>query len=314
MSAPLRGRIVVVVGPTASGKSALAAELGRRLPGEVINADSVQVYRHFDIGSGKPSAAERDACPHHLLDIKDPLDPLDAAAWAEQAQRVIAEVIARSHVPIVCGGTFLWVRALLFGLAAAPGGNEGLRAEHRALVSERGAAALHTRLAEVDPASATRLHENDIVRVSRALEVYELSGTPLSELQAVHGFRTPRYDATLMQVAWPRDAYDVRVAARTQTMLECGFVDEVRNLITLGYGSARAMATVGYKQVAQALADGRADSPELGEEIVRATRVFARRQRTWLRDETVLRIDPAVLSDAEQLDRLANELRAKLAL
>jgi len=313
MSAPLRPRIVVVVGPTASGKSALAAELGRRLPGEVINADSVQVYRHFDIGSGKPSSEERDACPHHLLDVRDPLEPLDAAAWAELAQRVIAEVHARSHVPIVCGGTFLWVRALLFGLAAAPGGDEGRRAEHRALVHERGAAALHERLVEVDPTSAARLHENDVVRVSRALEVYELSGTPLSELQAAHGFRTPRYDATLIQLDWPRDLYDARVAARTRTMLDRGFVDEVRSLVLGGYGSARAMATVGYKQVAQALVDGRADSPELSSEIVRATRVFARRQRTWLRDETVLGVDPAVLSDAGQLDRLASELRARLA-
>jgi len=312
MSPPLHARIVVVVGPTASGKSALAAELGRRLPGEVINADSVQVYRHFDIGSGKPSAAERGACPHHLLDIKDPLDPLDAAAWAELAQPVIAEVHARGHVPIVCGGTFLWVRALLFGLAAAPKGDEGLRAEHRALAREQGATALHARLAKVDPASAARLHENDIVRVSRALEVYELSGTPLSELQAAHGFRTPRYDATLIQLDWPRDVYDARVAARTRTMLECGFVDEVRNLVLGGYGSARAMATVGYRQVAQALVDGRADSPELSSEIVRATRVFARRQRTWLRDEAVQGIDPDALSDAGQLDRLASELRARL--
>jgi tRNA dimethylallyltransferase len=172
-----------------------------------------------------------------------------------------------------------------------------------------GAAALHARLAEVDAASAARLHENDIVRVSRALEVHQLSGTKLSELHAAHGFRTPRYDATLIQLSWPRDVYDARVAARTTAMLEGGFVAEVEGLIRAGYASARAMATVGYKQVAQAVAEGRAGEPELASEIIRATRVFARRQRTWLRDEAVLGIEPDMLSDERKQDQLARQLR-----
>src|SRR5688572_3853007 len=129
--------ILVVVGPTASGKSTLAAQLGARLDGEVVSADSVQVYRHFDIGAGKPSSEERALCPHHLLDIADPLEPIDAATWAERAARAIAEVHARGRLPIVCGGTFLWVRALLFGLASAPKGDENKRREHRALVTEQ---------------------------------------------------------------------------------------------------------------------------------------------------------------------------------
>jgi tRNA dimethylallyltransferase len=299
--------IVVVVGPTASGKSTLAAELGRRLGGEVINADSVQVYRHFDIGSGKPSAEELAACPHHLFDIADPLQPLDAAAWAERASRVVNEVQARGRIPIVCGGTFLWIRALLFGLAAAPKGDEALRARHREFAQEHGAAALHERLAAVDPVSAARLHRNDLVRVSRALEVYELSGTTISEFHAQHGFRTPRFEARLVALDWPRATYDARVEARTRMMLDRGFVAEVQGLIDAGYASARAMTTVGYKQVSRALADGRADHPELALEIVRATRVFARRQRTWLRDEAVRLIDPSALTDVAALERLAGE-------
>jgi tRNA dimethylallyltransferase len=301
--------LVVLVGPTASGKSTLAAELGRRLPGEVINADSVQVYRHFDIGSGKPSVEEMAACPHHLFDVADPLEPLDAAAWAELACAKIAEIRARGHVPIVCGGTFLWIRALLFGLAEAPKGDEVRRREHREFAQLQGAPALHARLAQVDPESAARLHQNDVLRVSRALEVHELTGTPLSTFHAAHGFRTARFEAKLLAVDWPREDYDVRVAARVRDMLERGFVAEVEALLRAGYGSARAMATVGYKQVAQALAKSRAAGPELAPEIVRATRVFARRQRTWLREERLERVDPSTLADQVALDRLADELR-----
>jgi len=305
MTAPL----VVLVGPTASGKSTLAAELGARLPGEVINADSVQVYRHFDIGSGKPSAEEMAACPHHLFDIADPLEPLDAAAWADLACVKIEEIRARGHVPIVCGGTFLWIRALLFGLAAAPKGDEARRQEHREFARQEGASALHARLAQVDPASAARLHENDVLRVSRALEVHEMTGTPLSAFHAAHGFRTARFEAKLLAVDWAREDYEVRVTTRVLGMLERGFVAEVEALISAGYGAARAMATVGYKQVTQALAAGRAAESELALEIVRATRVFARRQRTWLREEQVLRVDPSTLTDQAALARLADELR-----
>jgi tRNA dimethylallyltransferase len=301
--------VVVLVGPTASGKSTLAAALGARLPGEVINADSVQVYRHFDIGSGKPSPEERASCPHLLFDIRDPLEPLDAAAWAEQANAMVTEVRARGHVPIVCGGTFLWIRALLFGLAAAPKGDEALRKVHRDFVQEHGAAALHGRLALVDPTSAARLHPNDVLRVSRALEVHELSGTPLSDFHAAHGFKRARFEARMFALHWERPAYDERVATRVRGMLARGLVAEVEGLLAAGYASSRAMATVGYRQVAQALAAGDAADPELFTQIVRATRVFARRQRTWLREEPVALVDPTILEDSHALDRLADELR-----
>jgi len=312
MISPAAPAIVAIVGPTASGKSALAAALGAVLPGEVVSADSVQVYRHFDIGSGKPSPEERAACPHHLLDVADPLEPMDAAAWAEHAQNAIADIHARGRVPIVCGGTFLWVRALLFGLAAAPKGDEERRLEHRAFVDTHGATALHARLLAVDPISAARLHENDVVRVSRALEVHELSGRPLSSFHAEHGFRTPRYPSTLLALAWPRDVYDARVQIRVHNMMEQGFVPEVEQLVAKGYGSVRAMGTVGYKQVFQTLTEGRPVGPELEAEIVRATRVFARRQRTWLRDEPIRHLDPSIITDASALRALAADLRQSL--
>jgi tRNA dimethylallyltransferase len=281
-------RLLCLVGPTASGKSALALRLARELGGEILSADSMQIYRGFDIGTGKPSAQERALVPHHFLDVAEPLETWDAARWAKEAAGVIADVRARGKMPIVCGGSFLWVRALIYGLADAPRGDEQLRARHRAWVESEGRPALHARLAEVDPASAARLAPNDFVRVSRALEVFELTGVPLSQVQAAHGFREQRFPARLIGVARERGELDALIAARVRSMLSAGWVREVEGLVAAGFGEARAMGSVGYRQVREALAAGAAaDEAALADAIVRGTRVFARRQRTWLRDQPV---------------------------
>ncbi len=285
--------LLVVVGPTASGKTALAVRLAAERGGEIVSADSVQVYRHFDIGSGKPSADERARAVHHLLDVLDPNDPIDAAGWATLAARTIDDIRARGREPIVCGGTFLWVRALLFGLAGAPPADAAIRARHRARAEAEGRPALHAELARLDPESAARLAPNDLVRVSRALEVHELTGVPLSRWQAEHGFRSPRYTARLVGVRREREELDRRIEARVRAMLAAGLIDEVRALTAAGYGSSRAMGAVGYKQVSLALAaDVPTDTDALALSIVRATRIFARRQRTWLRDEPVEWLEP----------------------
>lgn len=303
--------VLVVVGPTASGKSELAARLGALLDGEVINADSVQIYRRFDIGSGKPSPEELALCPHHLLDILDAKQPIDASRFADLADLAIQEVHARGRVPIVCGGTFLWVRALLSGLADAPPGDESLRDEHKAFAREHGRPALHQRLQAVDPESGARLHPNDLVRVSRALEVHQLTGRKLSTLHAEHGFASERYQATLLGIDWPRAEYDVRVAKRTHKMLAAGFVNEVGSLLAAGYGDTRAMDSVGYRQVRDALRAESTDEEALAEEVIRVTRVFARRQRTWLRDRDVRWLPPDILTTG--LEQLADELKLHLA-
>jgi tRNA dimethylallyltransferase len=277
-----------VVGPTASGKSALALRLASQLDGEILSADSMQIYRGFDVGTGKPSAEERAAVPHHLIDVAEPLEAWDAARWADEAVRLIGEIRARGRVPIVCGGTFLWVRALIYGLAEAPRGDEELRARHRAWAEREGRPALYAKLLEVDPKTAARLAPNDFVRVSRALEVFELTGKPMSEVQAAHGFRKPRYPARLIGVARERAEQDELIARRVRAMLAAGWVREVEQMQAAGFGEARVMASVGYRQIAEALAAGAvADEGALAEGIVRATRVFARRQRTWLRDQPV---------------------------
>lgn len=279
-------RLVAIVGPTASGKTDLAIEVCERVSGEIVSADSVQIYRYFDVGSGKPTAEERARAPHHLIDVLDPLELADAAGYAKMAERAIAEIRSRGRVPVLCGGTFFWVRALVLGLVDAPPADETIRARHRALVTEHGRTALHAELSRVDPASASRLHPNDAMRVSRALEIFELSGRPMSEWHAEHGFKRPRMDAKLVGLATSPDALTERIAARVDRWLGQGWIEEVRDLVARGYGRARAMGSVGYKEV-HAHVEGELPSEALRDAIVQSTRIFARRQRTWLKHADV---------------------------
>ncbi len=278
--------VLAVVGPTASGKTDLAVRVAERLGGEIISADSVQIYRGFDVGSGKPTAAERARAPHHLIDLLDPLDHVDAARFAAFAHAAIRDVRARGKRPIVCGGTFLWVKALVFGLAEAPPASDAIRARHRTIADAQGRPALHMLLAAVDPVIAARLHPNDFVRVSRALEVHELTGEPMSSWQARHGFARPQLRATLVGLAVEPEELTRRISARVHGWLQGGWVEEVRGLVAAGYGDSRAMGSVGYREVRSHLASG-TPPEELETLIVRSTRIFARRQRTWLHHAAV---------------------------
>lgn len=319
--------LLVIVGPTASGKTELSLVLAERLDAEIISADSVQIYRHFDIGSGKPTSDELARAPHHFIGTHDPLDELDAASWAKLAEERLAEITARGRRPIVCGGSYLWVRALLYGLAEAPAADPALRAQHQAVVDQFGRAALHQRLAEVDAETAERLAPNDFVRVSRALEVYQLTGRKMSQWQAEHGFRRAKRRYRLIGIKRESTELDQRIRARALHMLDRGFVAEVLDLCRRGYAKARAMGSVGYREVYAALrgsrevldlcepvaglSDATRLEPSLSSEsvdenllldaIARKTRIFARRQRTWLRDEPVLWLAPDAILDPEEL-------------
>ena len=279
-------RLLCVVGPTASGKTELAIATCERIGGEIVSADSVQIYRGFDIGSGKPSPEERARAPHHLIDVMDPLETADAMTFAGLAERAIEDIRSRGKVPVLCGGTYFWVRALVIGLAPAPSADEAIRARHRAIVEERGRGALHEELARVDAASAARLHPNDVLRVSRALEVHELSGRTMSEHHAEHGFRAHRMDAAMIGITTTPEVLTERITRRVDGWLERGWIEEVRELASRGYGDARAMASVGYKEV-HAHVTGTLSRETLRDEIVRSTRTFARKQRTWLRTAPV---------------------------
>ncbi len=284
----------VVVGPTASGKSELAIRLCERWNGEIVSADSVQVYKYFDLGSGKPSAAEKARAPHHLIDLNEPDVPLDAGAYAALADAAIADIRARGKQPVVCGGTFLWVKALVRGLAEGAPANPELREQHRLLAEREGRAALHEQLRLVDPTAAAQLNPNDFIRVSRALEVFAVAGIPQSEWHRQHAFATERHPHKLFRVQRKPEELDRRIAKRVEGWLEQGWVAEVRSLIERGFGDTRAMGSVGYREV-KAFLEGEVPESELAQRIVQKTRIFVRRQRTWLRD---LELTEVELEDA----------------
>ncbi|APS00656.1 tRNA (adenosine(37)-N6)-dimethylallyltransferase MiaA [Pajaroellobacter abortibovis] len=278
--------LLAIVGPTASGKTAFAMELAEQVNGEIVGADSVQVYREFDKGSGKPTRDDRTRIPHHLVDFLSPHDPWDVALFASRASAAIEEIRLRGRYPILCGGTFLWVKALLYGLAESPPADLQVRAALEELVEAEGRAALHQRLSEVDPLMAARLHPHDVMRVSRALEVYMLTGRPLSLFHSGHGFQKQRYSFRLLAYSLSLEELTVRIQARVHQWLAEGWIDEVRMLLQNGYELTRPMRSVGYKQICSYL-KGELNGEELELSIVRATRIFARRQRTWLRSAEV---------------------------
>ena len=281
-----RDRLVCVVGPTASGKTDLAIAVAERVGGEIVSADSVQIYRGFDIGSGKPTAEEQARARHHIIDVLDPLESVDAAAYAQLAETAIGDIRARGKLPILCGGTYFWVRALVLGLVDAPPGDAEIRARHRTIVDERGRSTLHEELARVDPESAARLHPNDVVRVSRALEIHELSGRKMSEWHAEHGFRKHRLDHVLVAPSVTPEQLSERITSRVDRWLAGGWIDEVKSLLERGYRDARAMSSVGYAEV-RSFVDGTLPRESLRDSIVQSTRIFTRRQRTWLKSADV---------------------------
>jgi tRNA dimethylallyltransferase len=280
-------RPLVIVGPTGVGKTRVALALAHELGGELIGADSVQVYRGFDIGSAKPTREELGGIAHHLIDVADATQPLDAAYYATLADAAIRDVTTRGRVPIVVGGTGLWLRALLRGLLGAPAVDPVLRAELERSWERAGALAMHTRLAQVDPKSAQSIHMNDKLRVVRALEVYEQTGRPLGELRAEHARGAPRYDDLTIVVDNPQPHYAELIRARTRGMFARGLEAEVRDLIDRYGAHVRPLQSLGYRQVVEAL-----QSPEREREdeatidaIARATCVYARRQRTWWKSD-----------------------------
>ena len=284
-----RPRIVCLVGPTASGKSALALDIAERLGAEIVSADSRQLYRDLDIGTAKPTAAERARVPHHCLDLVDAAAAFDAARFREAAASAIAGVAARGRPVLVVGGTGLYVRVLLHGLCPAPPRAPALRAALTARMEARGRPALHRALATIDPDAARRIGPQDGVRLVRALEVALATGTPLSRWQARHGFAEAPYDALVIGLARPTPELDRRIGARAEAMMAAGFLEEVRALRARGLSpDAPALRTVGYREMLACL-EGRLDAGAALAATVRATRQLAKRQRTWFRREAGVR-------------------------
>ncbi|GJG93333.1 tRNA (adenosine(37)-N6)-dimethylallyltransferase MiaA [Cupriavidus pauculus] len=290
MSAPPSDPVVCLLGPTASGKTAAALELAKRRAVEIISLDSALVYRDMDIGTAKPTPAELASVPHHLIDIIDPLDSYSAAQFVTDAERLIGEIRARGHTPLIVGGTMLYYKALTQGLNDLPQADPEVRAELDALAAERGWPALHAMLAEVDPVTAARLAPNDAQRIQRALEIHRLSGEPMSALltrQADARTFTGAADARFRVIALEpsdRAALHARIAHRFDVMLAGGFIDEVKRLRARGdlHLGLPSMRCVGYRQMWEYL-DGDCDTATMRERGIAATRQLCKRQLTWLR-------------------------------
>jgi len=294
--------ILVITGPTASGKERLALAVAGRLGGEILSADSMKVYREMDIGTAKPSPAERRAVPHHLLDVADPGETFSTARWLALAEAAIADVHARGRAAIISGGTPLYLKALLEGLFKGPAADAAIRERLKAEADARGTDALHARLAEVDPAAAARIHPNDLRRITRALEIWELMGRPISELQSQWGRRRSRWRPLLVAIRRSRDDLTRRIEARVRRMIEEGLVEEVRRRAGRAGGLARGpRQALGYAEVLDHL-DGRLAADELIPAIVAHTRQLARRQMTWIaRFEGVRWLDAATDTPSDAL-------------
>jgi tRNA dimethylallyltransferase len=307
---------IFLMGPTASGKTALAVSLVERFPLEIISVDSALVYRGMDIGSAKPDAATLARAPHHLLDIRDPTEAYSAAAFRDDALRLMADITARGRVPLLVGGTMLYFRALLQGLDDLPRADAALRQKLLAEAAGRGWPALHAELAEVDPVTAARLAPNDSQRIGRALEVFRLGGVPMSALLDKAASTLPYRVLQLALIPSDRAVLHQRIAARFDAMLAEGLIEEVETLRRNPMLTADlpAMRAVGYRQ-AWAYLDGVISRSELREQGIAATRQLAKRQLTWLRswpDAVVLDCLAADL-EAQAMTRVVHHLRAQLA-
>lgn len=312
---------LVLTGPTASGKSAAALAMAARWPLEIVSMDSALVYRGMDIGTAKPTPDERAAVPHHLIDVVDPLHAYSAAQFAQDARALILDIRSRGHVPLLVGGTLLYLRALLQGLDDMPPADAGVRDQLEREASRLGWPALHQRLAEVDPATAARLPPGDSQRIQRALEVFEISGRPLSSFHGVRTAARARLPESALLSLEPTDRawLHERIARRFDAMLEQGFLDEVHALRARGdlHADLPSMRCVGYRQAWETLDahGGHLDTKALAslrERGIFATRQLAKRQLTWLRGMPERELIPCDAPDAvaSVIDRCARLIEA----
>ena len=288
--------VVLLMGPTASGKTGLSLQLAEHLPVEIVSVDSAQVYRGMDVGTAKPDAATRARVPHHLIDILDPAEAYSAARFRDDALRLIGEIRARGRVPLLVGGTMLYYRALQFGLSNLPSADPGLRQRLEQDAAREGWPAMHARLASKDAATAARLHPNDQQRIQRALEIVELTGMAPSDFYAQ--VKPEGVPGRLIKIALSspqRAELHARIAERFHQMMRDGFLDEVQQLKARGdlHPELPAIRAVGYRQLWEYL-EGRNRLDTAVENGIAATRQFAKRQMTWLRSEPSLHwLDPA---------------------
>ncbi|MXZ13533.1 MAG: tRNA (adenosine(37)-N6)-dimethylallyltransferase MiaA [Candidatus Dadabacteria bacterium] len=287
-------KLIVVLGPTASGKTEMALEIACRTGACIVSADSIQVYRHFDIGSAKPTEEQRRELPHFLIDIVDPDEDFNAGTYMRLALDCIKGLVEDGKKVVVVGGTFLYVKALLYGLLEGVEIDREFRDRLARERDARGVVSLHKRLESIDPVSAGRINPNDYVRIERALEVYHATGQKISDHQRRHGFSEQRFNAFKIGFLWDRERLRRAIDARVDAMIDRGWVEEVKAIRAMGYGPhLKPMKSIGYKRINEFL-DGRLDFETAVESIKTDTKRFSKRQSTWLRaDDGIKWLDPA---------------------
>jgi len=295
----LKPRIVVLCGPTAVGKTTMIINIAEALNGEIINADSMQIYRYMNIGTAKPTPAERAVVLHHMIDIIDPDEPFDAAKYGKMAHDIIIKLNEKGTVPFVAGGTGLYIKALVHGLFRAAPYDMEIRKRLIQESKEFGSGFLYNRLRVVDPKAARRIHPNDIYRIIRALEIYEVSGKPISKYHQAHAFKDHRYRVLKFGLNVGRKALYDRINVRVDNMIESGFVQEVRELLNRGYSEdLKPMQSIGYRHMVSFL-EGRMEWDEAIRTLKRDTRRYAKRQMTWFRKDPDLQ-----WKDPDNLDEI----------
>jgi tRNA dimethylallyltransferase len=278
-------KIVIIIGPTASGKTDLAIRLAEHFGGEIVNADSMQLYRGLDIGTAKPTPKLRHRVPHHLIDIADPDQEFSASDFRREAAKAIADIAGRDKRAFIVGGTGLYIRALLQGLVDSPSGAGEVRLELEEEARRRGNEALLEELARVDPVTAERLHPNDLVRIIRALEVYRMTGNPISQQRSSHGFSGDYYCALKLGLTVERRELYERIDRRVERMIGDGLVDEVQTLLERGFSpQLKALRSIGYRHICAYLS-GEYSLAEGVRLMQRDTRRYAKRQMTWFRND-----------------------------
>ena len=275
-------KIVIISGPTASGKTAFAIKLCKIFGGEVVNADSVQIYKGFDIGSAKPTAEEQEGVPHHLLSEIEPSERIDADKYRRLADQAIKEINGRGKIPFLTGGTGLYVKAVLFGLAEAPPADENIRKNIELEAEEKGWGEIHKKLKEADPKAAEKISPNDKQRIRRAYEHFLATGKPISEIQQEHGFKEARYDYLHLAIKPEREEIYQRIDRRADELLEKGLIEEVKALLASGVSeNAHPFRSHGYAHALRLLR-GEVDFDEFMRTMKRDHRRYSKRQMTWL--------------------------------
>jgi tRNA dimethylallyltransferase len=274
-------KVIVICGATGIGKTSVGIELAQKFGAEIVSADSMQIYRHMDIGTAKPSPAELSRVPHHMIDIVNPDEDYDAVQFSKQARDRIAQIAGRGRIPFIVGGTGLYIKALLHGLFKSRPVDPGIRSRLKQEAEDTGSQALHERLQQLDPDTAARLHPNDSYRILRALETIESSGKSISELHREHGFEDDPFDALKIGLQMDRQRLYDRIDRRVDLMIEAGLKQEVTTLLAMGYGAElKSMQSIGYRHVVEFLAE-KLSWDECLRTLKRDTRRFAKRQFTW---------------------------------